>query len=79
MEKVPYELQVPKEAKEVIDAVIALTMHFVNKKPVEEITLLLPEIVKAVDGADKVWDEVKSEGKDELALYMLHKVYAIFE
>lgn len=79
MDKVEYSLQVPKEAKEVIDAVIGLTMHFVNKKPVEEIAALLPEIVRAVEGADKVWDEVRSEGKDELALYMLHRIYGIFE
>lgn len=72
--KLPYEMQIPKEGKEIIDALEGLVKHFVAKKPIAEAALLLPAVMTAVDGYDKVGEELKSDGQDELAGYLVHKL-----
>ena len=79
METVDYTLKVPKECKEVVDALSAIVAHFKSGKGVSEAALLLPELLNAVAGVDQVLDEVKSDGKDELAAYLVHKVWTALE
>jgi len=74
MSKVSVTLQVPKESKEVIDALIAVLGHFKAKKPLAEAAALLPAVMIAVDGVDKLADEVKSDGLDEIAGYATCKI-----
>jgi len=74
MDKVKYEMEIPKEGKEIIDAVAEIVAHFKQGKPLADAALLLPAVLQAVDGWDKLGDEVKSDGKDELAGYLVHKV-----
>lgn len=74
VEKIEYTMELPKETKEIADAVILITQHFMEKKPIAEITALIPSVIAAVDGFDKVDDELKSEYRDELAGYLVHKL-----
>jgi len=78
MDLIKVEMEVPKEAKEMVDAVMSLIGHFVDKKPLAEITLLLPVIMVAVDGYDKIAAEMKSENRDELAGYLVQKTLELF-
>lgn len=74
VEKVAYTMDVPKEGKEVADTVHAIVKHFKDGKDVTEAAALLPAVMQAVDGVGKVADEIKSDGKDELVAYLVHKV-----
>jgi hypothetical protein len=76
MEKVTVSMEVPKEGKEVVDALAAIVAHFKSGKGVNEAAVLLPGVMSAVDGVGKVAEELKSDGKDELAGYLVHKVMA---
>ena len=77
MDLVKYEMDVPKESKEVVDALIGMVEHFMNKKPLEEITLLLPSLMAAFDGYSQVDDEFKSNHRDELVAYLIHKILPV--
>ena len=72
-------MEVPKEGKEVIDATAAITKHFVNGGSVLEAAALLPAVMKAVEGVDGVKEEIKSQYKDELAAYAVHRVWESLE
>lgn len=76
---VQHVIEVPKEGKELIDAVASLISHFVNKKSLAEAGALLPELLKAVDGFGLVAEEIKSQYKDELAAYSLEKIWESLE
>lgn len=78
IDTVKVEYDVPKEGKEMVDAVHALVKHFLDKKPIAEITLLLPLVMAAVDGYDKIGAEVDSEQRDELAAYLIQKMLVLF-
>jgi hypothetical protein len=71
---IPHTIQVPKESKEVIDAVAAIVAHFKAGKPIAEAAALLPAVMVAVGDYDKIPEELKSEYKDEVAGYTVHKV-----
>jgi len=73
MDLVKYEMEIPKESKEIVDAMMGLVQHFMDKRPLEEITLLLPSMMAAFDGYSEVKEEMKSENRDELAGYLIHK------
>lgn len=79
MDLVKYELEVPKESKEVLDAAISLVSFFMQKKPLAEITLLLPGVLAALDGISQVKDEIASDKKDELAAYAVHQLWAALQ
>lgn len=79
VEFVQYPLAVPKEGKEIIDAVTGLVAHFVNGGKLEEAAAFLPAVMSAVDGYQKLGEELKGEGKDELAAYLVHKVLSAIQ
>jgi len=76
VETVNVSIAVPKEGKEIIDAVAGIVAHFKGGKPLAEAVALLPAVMQAVDGYDKVGEEFKSEQSDELAGYAVHKLLA---
>ena len=78
MDIIKYELEVPKECKEVIDALEQIAQHFMEKKPIAEIGALLPGMMVAFEGYDKLKEEISSEYRDELLGYLTHKLGAMF-
>jgi len=72
MELVKYELELPKESKEVIDLLAELVV--ILRSDDRNYAELLPKLMVALDGAGKIGDELKGSHKDELAAYLLHKV-----
>lgn len=78
MELVPVTMEVPKESKEVVDAVVKIADHILQKKPLAEIADLIPPALKAVDGFDQVDDEFKTNSRDELVGYFVQQVMALF-
>jgi len=74
MESVKVEIEVPKEGKEVVDAVSAVIAHFMGGKSLAEAAALLPVVMQAVDGYDKVSEGLKGDGSDDLAGYAVYKV-----
>jgi len=75
MQKVTVQMEVPKESKEVIDALVVLVSEIKAKKSVSEIVAgALPKVISAVDGFDQLGEEVKSDGKDELAGYTVQQL-----
>lgn len=75
METVKYEMLVPKEGKELVDALAAIASHFKEGKSVAEAASLLPVVMSAVDGVGKIGDELKSDYNDELAAYTVTKIW----
>ena len=74
METVNYTLVVPKETKEVIDALAAVYEYIKAKKPLSEIGDLFSILSAAVAGVDQLGDEMKSEYRDEAAGYLVHQL-----
>lgn len=72
-------MKVPKEGKEIVDALSAIASHFVNGGDIAAAAAFLPAVMSAVDGYQAVGEEMKSEGKDELAGYTVHKVWGALE
>lgn len=76
MDKVSVELEVPKEGKELVDFLDQVLAKALAKAPLVEYAELLVAALPALDGIDKIKTEVKSDGKDELAAYLVHKLMA---
>ena len=74
METVVYEMKVPKEGKEVVDLLDGVLAHVVAKKGFAELADLVDELMVAVDGVGGISEELKSEHRDELAGYLVHKL-----
>ena len=74
MESVKYEMEVPKEGKEVIDLLDAILEKVLAKAPMAEYAVLFGQASVAVDGIGNIGEEMKSNGRDELAGYMVHKL-----
>lgn len=73
--KIPVQLNVPKESKEVIDALTALVADLKAKKSLVEIsTDMLPKLLIAVEGYDQLGAELKSDGRDDLAGYAVTQI-----
>lgn len=73
VETVAYTMQVPKESKEVVDAQTKILEHFANGGSVEDAVPYLGDVMKAVDGYEKIPVELKSRYNDEAAGYLVHK------
>jgi len=73
VETVDYTMKVPKETKEIVDAECALLKHFINGGSLEGAVALLPMMMTAVNGYEKVPAELKSQYNDEAAGYLIHK------
>lgn len=72
------EMQVPKEAKEIVDAVFGLVEDVLAKKDIGTITAEnLPALMTAIDGYDQVMPSVKSEYRDELVGYLVQQAMAV--
>ena len=71
---VPYQMDVPKEGKEIVDSVAAIVEHFKAGKSLADAAVLLPGVMQAVDGYDKLGEEAGSKYADEMAGYLVHKV-----
>lgn len=70
MESVKVEIEVAKESKEVVDAVVELIADIRAGK---DISLIagenLPGLLKAVEGVDKLGEEMKSNLRNETISY----------
>lgn len=72
VEVVPVSLSVPKESKEVVDAVAGIVADIRAKRPVAEIAVgALPKLLVAVEGFDQLDDEAKSKQRSDLAAYLV--------
>lgn len=70
MQTVSVTIQVPKESKEVVDAVVGLIVDVRAGKSVSEIISgSLGKFVSAVDGFEAIQDEINSDGLDEMVGY----------
>jgi len=77
MQKVQVMMEVPKESKEVVDLMAALVKDLKAKKSLAEIASdLLPKLMVAVDGFSAIGEEVASDGKDEMAGYLVQQLMA---
>lgn len=74
LELVEWKMDVPKEAKEVIDALAKVTLFLKEKKPIAEIGVLLPDFVAAADKFNQVVPAFKSDHNDETAAYLLKQI-----
>jgi len=75
--KVKVEMDVPKESKEVVDLMAALVKDLKAKKSIAEIgTDILPKLLVAVEGITAIGEEVASDGKDEMAGYLVQQLMA---
>lgn len=79
METVKVELECPKDLKEMIDLVAALTEHFVEKKPMTSLIELTDEVKAAVDGWSNISAEMKSQYLDEAVGYLVHRLMSAFQ
>jgi hypothetical protein len=75
VQTVDYSMKVPKEGKELCDALASVVSHFKAKKSIAEAASLLPNVMSAVDGVSNVVDEIKSDYNDELVAYMVHTMW----
>ncbi len=74
---VPSTLEVPKESKEVVDSAFGIIEHFKNGGDLAGAALLLPSVLQAVEGHEKIGDEVKSKYKGDLIAYTAKKVTVV--
>ena len=74
MEVVKVEMDVPKEAKEVIDFLGAVLDKVMSKAELSEYSTLLSQVLPAIDGVGKIGDEIKSNGRDEISAYLVKVV-----
>lgn len=74
IEKISYSMEIPKESKEVVDFIDMILEKVMNKAPIAEYATLLVGIMPAIDGVGKLGEEMKSDGRDEVAAYLVHKV-----
>ena len=72
MDLIKYEMEIPKESKEVIDLLDALLEQLLSEE--KDYAKVLPALMSALDGMAGIKDEVKASYKDELAAYLVHKV-----
>ena len=71
---VPATLDVPKESKEVLDSALGLVEHFRKGGDLAGAALLLPSVLQAVEGHEKIGAEIKSAYKADLLAYAAKKV-----
>lgn len=74
METVNVTTQVPKESKEMFDAALGLIRHFKAGGDLAGAALLLPAVLKGVEGVEKIGGELSSAQNDELAGYVVQQV-----
>lgn len=79
METVTVTKEVPKDAKEVVDVIVKIADHFLQKKPWAELMTQLPAVMAAVDGWENVVDSVKGQKLGETVGYLTGEIVELFE
>lgn len=74
MELVKVELNVPKESKEVVDFLALIFDEAKQGLGVDDIAKLLPGLMQAIEGLDKVDDEIKGKNRDDLMGYLVKQI-----
>lgn len=75
---VQHQVGVPKETKDAIDFIADIVDHFKQGKSAAELTALIPGLVAAVTGAQDIDDEFKSEHKEAILAYLVHRLGGLF-
>ncbi len=70
LELVPVQMDVPKDAKEVVDAVARITGALIRGEGLEGVSAHLPIALKAAEGFNNVAPAIKSQHWDEVLGYM---------
>lgn len=71
---VKYEMDVPKETKELVDLLNEVLLKIMNGEDISTYMNLMDELYLAADGASQIPLEVKSQYSDEIAGYLTHKI-----
>ncbi len=79
MEMVSVTNEVPKDAKEVVDVVVKVADHFMQKKPWAELMGQLPALMGAVDGWENAVEATKGKSMGETVGYMVGEIAELFE
>ena len=79
MQTVSVTKEVPKEAKEVVDVIVMVANHFMQKKPWAELMASLPAAMQAVDGWEEAVAAVKGTKMGETVGYMVGEIAELFE
>lgn len=79
MEKVSVEIMVAKESKDIIDVLAELVKDIKEGKKLEALTENVAGIMAAVDGYDKLGEEIKSDAKQDTVAYMVAELWKAFE
>ncbi len=74
METIKYEMDVPKELKDIVDLLDGILEKVMAKAEMAEYTQLLGDLMTAIDGIEGVGEEIKSQYRDEAVGYLVHKL-----
>lgn len=75
METVAVTYQVPKESKEIVDALTAITRDVIDGKGFEAITGNIEELMRAADGYKKLKEEIVGSGRNEISAYLVREFW----
>ena len=78
MALVKVEIEVPKESKELLDAVFVLVRHFKDGGDINGAAAFLPAILAGIEGVDKLPEELKGPNVKGLASYGVEKIWEVF-
>lgn len=79
METVAVTKEVPKDSKEVVDLIVKVADHFLQKKPWTELMNSLPQVITAVDGWENVVESFKGDKMGETVGYLTGEIAELFE
>jgi len=74
VQTVSYNMEVPKELKDVVDLLDAILENVMAGKSASAYANVLDELMEAVNGISGVAEEAKSQFRDEAAGYLVHKL-----
>lgn len=77
METLAVSMNVPKEAKEMIDLLEGVAQKAKAGAEVAEYMELIGKLSTALDGVDKIKNEAQSDGRDEIVAYLIHKIMPV--
>jgi len=71
---IPVTLEIPKETKEVIDALDVILEAAMSGRGATAFVTTFDELMKAADGAAQIKGEMKSQYRDEAAGYLVRTI-----
>lgn len=77
METLAVSMNVPKESKEMVDLLEGVAMKAKAGAEVSEYMELIGKLSSALEGVEKMGDEAKSDGRDEIVAYLIHKIMPV--